>query len=276
MGWQVPIPFDAVVCGILALLLTLLAFRHRSRLAASTPVAAVFLMLLTVSALIGIARLHRPLAGEAIFQALAVEAYAMLLGMVVPLAILLVMMERSRRRWEILRCRDDIEDLRGWKNPAAAIRIRGLVRRLSRLGITGLDLTRCHLRQMNLSEMGLAGARLVGADLEGTNLSGSDLAGADLQGAGLRRAVLRRTHLAGAILWGADLRDAVLAQADLKGALLKEANLAGADLSGARLAEARGLTANQLGTVRSLSDADLPPALLSEVKERYPALLRAG
>ncbi|MGD8366508.1 MAG: pentapeptide repeat-containing protein [Desulfobacterales bacterium] len=276
MDWPLSFPVDSALCGIFALVLTIFAFRHRSRLAASTPAAAVFLVLLTVPVLIGIARLHRPLADSAVLQAVAVQAYAMLLGMMVPLAIVLVVMERSRRRWEIRRCRDDIEDLRGWKNPAAAVRIRGLVRRLSRLGITGLDLTRCHLRQMNLAEMGLAGSRLVGADLEAANLSGSNLAGADLQGAALRRAVLRRTNLAGAILWGADLREAVLARADLHGALLKEANLAGADFSGARLTEVRGLTADQLSGARSLSGADLSPALQAEVKERYPALLRAG
>ncbi len=276
MDWPLAFPVDAVVCGILAFIFILLAFRYRSRLAASTPAAAVFLVLLTVPVLVGIARLHRPLSGDGVLQAVAVEAYAMLLGMMVPLAVLLVVMERSRRRWEILRCRDDIEDLRGWKNPAAAVRIRGLVRRLSRLGITGLDLTRCHLRQMNLAEMGLAGARMVGADLEGANLSGSNLAGADLQGAVLRRAVLRRATLAGAILWGADLREAVLADADLQGALLKEANLAGADCSGARLADVRGLTADQLSRARSLGGADLPPALLAEVKNRHPELLRSG
>jgi hypothetical protein len=269
MGWQLPIPADAAICGFLAVILIL-------RLAASTPAAAVFLVLLTVPVLVGIARLHSPLAGEGFLQAVLAEAYAMMLGMALPLAVVLMVMERSRRHGEIRRCRDDIEDLRGWRNPAAARRMRGLVKRLTRLGVVDLDLTRCYLRQLNLSAMPLTGARLVGADMEGTNLSASDLSGADLQGAVLRRGILRRTRLSRAILWGADLREAVLVEADLKGAQLKEADLTGADLAGARLDEVHGLGVEQLGRARSLHGASLPPKLLARVKERHPALLRAG
>ena len=276
MGWHLPIPADAAICGFLAVFLIFLAFRFRNRLSASTPAAAVFLVLLLVPVLVGIARLHRPPAGEGFLQAVLVEAYAMMLGMALPLAVVLVVMERIRRRGMIRRCLDDIEDLRGWRNPAAARRIRGLVKRLTRLGIVDLDLTRCCLRQLNLSGMPLARVRLVGADMEGANLSGSDLTGADLQAAGLRRGVLRRTRLTQAILWGADLREAVLIEADLKGAQFKEADLAGADLTGALLDEAQGLGVEQLGRARSLHGASLPPKLLAQVRQRYPALLRAG
>jgi len=276
MVWQPPIPGDAVVCGLLTALFCLLAFRFRSRLAASGPAAAVFLVLLAVPVLIGLARLYRPFAGEPFFEAVLIEAYAMLLGMALPLALVLVFMARHRRSWEIRRCRNDIEVMRGWKDPAAARRILALVRHLSRLGASGLDLSRCHLRQLNLSGMSLTGALLVGADLEGANLSASNLKDADLQGAALHRAVMRRADLSGSVLWGADMREAVLVEAELRGALLKEADLTGADLSGARLGRARGLTAEQLGRAKTLHGSELPAPLLSQVRGRYPALLRAG
>jgi hypothetical protein len=276
MVWQLPIPGDAVVCGLLAVLFCLLAFRFRNRLAASSPAAAVFLVLLAVPVLIGLARLYRPVAGEPFFQAVLIEAYAMLLGMALPLAVVLVVMARHRRFWEIRRCRNDIEVMRGWKDPTAARRILALVRHMSHLGASGIDLSRCHLRQLNLSGVSLSGALLVGANLESANLSGSNLKGADLQGAGLHRAVMRWADLSGSVLWGADMREAVLVEAELGGALLREADLTGADLSGARLGQARGLTADQLGRVRTLHGSELPASLLSQIKARYPALLRFG
>jgi hypothetical protein len=276
MVWQLPIPGDAIVCGLLAVLFCLLAFRFRNRLAASGPAAAVFLVLLAVPVLIGLARLYRPAAGEAFFHAVLIEAYAMLLGMALPLAVVLVVMARHRRSGEIRRCRNDIEVMRGWKDPAAARRILALVRHMSRLGASGIDLSRCHLRQINLSGVSLQGALLVGADLESANLSASNLKAADLQGAGLHRTVMRRTDLSGSVLWGADMREAVLVEAELRGALLKEADLTGADLSGARLGQARGLTADQLGRARTLHGSELPASLLSQIKARYPALLRSG
>lgn len=269
------IPQDAIICGVVILVLAIAAYRYRNRLAASGPVAALFFLLLAIPTLTGLSRLDRLQAAAGFWQAVVIEAYGMLLGMILPLAVVLVVMERSRRRWEIRRLLDEIEDLRGWKTPVASQRLRGLVRRLTRLGVSGIDLSRCRLRQINLSGLRLVGIRMVGVDLEGANLSGSKLAGADLQGAGLRRAVLWKTDLRGAVLWGADLREAVLAKADLQGALLKGADLSQADLAGADLDGAKGLTAAQLSKTQSLYQAKLPPPILSQIKERHPALLRS-
>ncbi len=275
MDWDLYIPPDAVICGVVILVLALAAYRYRNQVAASGPVAALFFLLLAIPILAGLLGLNRPRPADEFWQAVAVEAYGMLLGMVLPVALVLVVMERSRRRWEIRRLLEEIEDFRGWDSSDALRRLRTIVRRLTGLGISGIDLSRCRLRQFNLSGMRLAGVRMVGSDLQGANLSESNLTGADMQGAGLQRAVLRRTGLRGALLWGADLREAVLADADLRGALLKGADLSQADLGGAQLDGAKGLTAAQLSQVRSLHKAKLPPSILSQIKERYPALLRS-
>jgi len=275
MDFEAFIPVDAVICGIVVLVLAIAAYRYRNKVAASGPVAALFFLLLAIPILAGLVRLDRPPPADEFWQAVAVEAYGMMLGMVLPVAVVLVVMERSRRRWEIRRLLDEIEDLRGGDTPGASRQLRGLVRRLTGLGVSGIDLSRCRLQQINLSGLRLAGVRMVGSDLQGANLSQSNLTGADLQGARLRRAVLRETGLRGALLWGADLREAVLAGADLQGALLKGADLSQADLGGAQLDGVKGLTVAQLSQVRSLHKAKLPPPIRSQIKERCPALLRS-
>lgn len=275
MDWGFYIPLDAAICGVVILVLAIAAYRYRNRLAASGPVAALFFLLLAILILAGLLGLDRPRTADEFWQSVAIEAYGMLLGMVLPVAVVLVVMERSRRRWEIRRLLEEIENLRSWDTPGASRRLRGIVRRLAGLGVSGIDLSRCHLRQLNLSGMRLAGVRMVGSDLQGADLSESNLTGADLQGAGLQRAVLRKTNLRGALLWGADLREAVLAGADLQGALLKDADLSKADLGGAQLDGAKGLTAVQLFQVRSLHKTKLSPPILSQIKARYPALLRS-
>jgi uncharacterized protein YjbI with pentapeptide repeats len=203
----------------------------------------------------------------------------MVLQFLIPVALLFYLVERSRLDDEIRKCQEEIDDLRGWKNPAAARRVCSMVRRLSRHQCRDMDLTRCHLRGMALADQFMVRARLVGADLLGTNLSGSDLSGADLQGADLRMAILRRAGLQNTLLWGADLREASLAGARLDGALLKDANLAGADLtdadfSGASLLDVQGLAAEQLAGARSLHQAKLPPDLLRQIKAQHPQLLK--
>ena len=275
MDWEMFIPVDAVVCGLVILVLAIAAYRFRNRVAASGPVSGLFFLLLAVPILAALARLDRFSAEAEFWQTVAIEAYAMFLGMVLPVAVVLVVMERSRRRWEIRRIQEELGDLRGWNHPGASRRIQNLLRRLNRFDVTGIDLSRCRLRRLNLNGMNLAAVRMVGADLEGANLSESNLAGGDLQGAGLRRAVLRKTNLRRAVLWGADLREANLSEADLHGALLKEADFSGADLGRARLEGAKGLSLAQLSRARTLHKAKLSPALLSKIKEVHPALLRA-
>jgi hypothetical protein len=116
-------------------------------------------------------------------------------------------------------------------------------------------------------------------DLAYTDLRGAQLGGGvHLEGAFLRGAQLQGTFLVVAELQGADLRGAQLQEAVLGGAHLERANLVGAQLQEAVLEEAwlqgvRGLTVEQLSTVKTLYQTRLDPPLLEQIQQQYPQLL---
>ena len=115
--------------------------------------------------------------------------------------------EEARHAARIRGWQEELEDLKGWAEPAATFRNLGLIRRLMQEGAP-IEAQLAHLQ---------------GADLRGAHLEG-----AKLQRANLRAARLAMARLGGANLDGADLRDANLSRADLAGASLWEANLDGA------------------------------------------------
>lgn len=156
---------------------------------------------------------------------------------------------------------------------------------LSRLDLTGADLSYaelvgCNLRGTRLERADLTGAllndanlvdcELVGADLAGTDLSNSHLMGVGLVRAKAHEAIFYGTHCAGASfngtdLSGADFRAADLTNtrfpaADLSDADLATAVLVGADLTGARVEGATlreaDLTGGRLRDVRGYASAD--------------------
>ncbi|MFD2175716.1 pentapeptide repeat-containing protein [Rhodobacter lacus] len=92
---------------------------------------------------------------------------------------------------------------------------------LFRADLSEAKLSGANLFRADLSEAKLSGANLFRVDFSEAKLSGADLSGADLSGANLSGADLRRADLSGADLSGADLR-----RADLSGADLKSADLA--------------------------------------------------
>jgi len=104
-----------------------------------------------------------------------------------------------------------------------------------RYGAEIFDLSKISLTGMNLSGADLKETNLQGADLREADLSGANLSEADLSGADLRGANLIEVDLSEADLSGADLSEADLSGADLSEANLIEANLSRADLSGADL-----------------------------------------
>ena len=113
--------------------------------------------------------------------------------------------EEARHAARIRGWQEELEDLRGWNEPAAAFRNLGLIRRLIREDAHPIE------------------AQL--AYLEGVDLRGAELRGARLQRAKLHRARLTMARLQDANLDGADLREADLSRAKLDGASLWEANL---------------------------------------------------
>jgi uncharacterized protein YjbI with pentapeptide repeats len=138
--------------------------------------------------------------------------------------------------------------------------------------LQGADLTGAELEKADLRGAQLQGARLVaelqGAVLEDAQLQGAWLVGAWLQGAHLAGAQLQGARLVGAWLQGANLRDAQLQDVDLR-----DAQLHGAFLWGAQLEGAKGLTAEQLSTVKTLYGAHLDPLFLEQIQQQYPQLL---
>ena len=168
---------------------------------------------------------------------------------------------------------------------------------LTRADLTGVDLTGVDLTEVDLTEANLTGVKLKGVDLTGAKLRGADLTeanlteaklrGADLRGANLREANLTGKDLTGAKLTGAklkgvDLTGANLTEVDLRGANLTRAELAGANLTGANLTiadltGAKGLTYNQLASVKSLYvtrglETVLKPEELTRLETEKPEL----
>jgi len=167
-----------------------------------------------------------------------------------------------------------------------------------RLDLAGTDLRGAHLREAHLEDADLKGAHLEGADLRHVHLEDADLTDAHLEdaqlleahlegallwyahleGALLRHAYLKRAelceaYLEGAALWNTHLEGALLMLADLKGASFWGTHLDGAYLGDAHLEGARGLTVEQLSTVKTLYEAHLDPPLLEQIRQQHPQLL---
>ena len=129
--------------------------------------------------------------------------------MVFDIAIILCLttwlINKSERRKEIQRYEDEIDDLRNWKSDEASHRIRGIIFRLNKLGVTKIDLYQCFLEGANLND----------ADLSGANLLGAECSNASLSEANLSRVILTQAILKGAKFYGTNLRDALLSDTNL-------------------------------------------------------------
>lgn len=240
------------------------------------PVAVSFFVFLFCSVIIGaitVDRYYNAATLTNVFDKILIESYGMLFDILVICVFLTALNERSRKKMEIQRYKDDIDDLRNLKTQEAAYRIRGSILRLNRYNFSKIDLSLCHLKNVRLKEANLEGAGLVGAELQYTDLEKANLRKADLQSANLQNAVLVEADLKGAILWKTNLRAANLEKANLSGANLKEADLSEAWLEGANLSGAKGLTAEQLSSVKTLFNAKLDNKILEKVKQDSEYLL---
>ena len=158
------------------------------------------------------------------------------------------------------------------------------------------NLNRANLREANLSSAVLSGATLLDATLDNASLYKADLRNSLLQRASLKQSDLREANLENAnltmanlqetyltstklsnaqlkqadlslaILTEADLRKSDLSGADLQGAILRGADMSGANLQGANLRGAVGLTARQICSAASRSQAQLDENLQREVE----------
>jgi len=154
---------------------------------------------------------------------------------------------------------------------------------LREANLIGVNFKDAYLEEAYLEEADLSGAHLERANLNGAHLTGAILRKANIwngkfKGARLNKAVLEGAFLKGAVLVNANLesanlKDASFKYANLDGATLSKANLVGVNFKHANLEKVNGLTIKQLSKVKTLFRAKLNPALLKQVKRKYPHLL---
>jgi uncharacterized protein YjbI with pentapeptide repeats len=136
---------------------------------------------------------------------------------------------------------------------------------LAGLSVPGAFLEFASFVRTNLAGANLAGARLGGSTLELADLSGANLSGANLTEARFKHGILNGASFHGAILCASSLERAVAKSADFSAADLSDvncqmANLTGAKLNGANLEGAKLEAATLKGatlTEARLGGADL-------------------
>lgn len=96
--------------------------------------------------------------------------------------------ERIRRNKEnrIQDYQDEIEDFRGWDDPAAARRIRGSIIRLNRLDSYNIDLQDCYLRDVNLKNIILEGSNCVNTTFKNSMLTSTTFTRCELWSSNFR------------------------------------------------------------------------------------------
>ena len=127
--------------------------------------------------------------------------------------------------------------------------------------LDGADLRDAELDMACLRGTSLVGARLDRASMKQCDLSDCDLSNASLERVVLNGALMIRTRLDGASLAGASLVDALASKAKIPGARFTGANLHGADLSRVIGDAATSFAGAEVGKVRFLPRADVPPKL---------------
>jgi len=124
-----------------------------------------------------------------------VEAHGLLLDIIL-FGIIFTLYDRlTHRKRNIKRLKESIDDIRGWAETAAMYRNVGNIRRLNRMQITDMNLSRSYLRKANLNEVDLRGANLGQAHLEQSLLKGANLKGAKIYKTAFNQADLSRANL---------------------------------------------------------------------------------
>ncbi len=124
-----------------------------------------------------------------------IESHGLLLDIVV-FGIILTLYDRlTYRKRTIQRYKESIDDIRGWAEASAMYRNVGNIRRLNRMGISDLNLSRSYLRKANLNEINLSNANLGQARLEHAKLQGANLKGANIYKTTFNQADLSRANL---------------------------------------------------------------------------------
>jgi len=123
----------------------------------------------------------------------------------------------------------------------------------------GADFQDANLEEANFRGTALQGARFDRAELSGADLSECDASGASFERSVIKKGLMIRTNLIGASLQGANLMDVLASKSRLAGANFTGANLYRADLSRVVGDAETTFAEAELGHVRFLPKADVPP-----------------
>lgn len=257
------------------------------------PILTAFLVLFLSALIVGLLS-WRHYVGQADFGSqILVEAHGMLFDIAIIGILLFWLNKNGEIRQQIRTYQNEIDDFRLWHSEEAAFRTVGNIRRLNRHKIFEINLANCHLQKTNLSYVNLTHSNLNSANLsncalvdinlessrlnqtnfENSNLNGANLKGAYASGANFQDAYLIKSIQENTFLIKANLRNAYLMEADLRNSYLMGADLTNANLYKADLRGAKGLTAEQLVSAKSLYMAQMDDALLAEVRQLAPQLI---
>lgn len=258
------------------------------------PLLTSTLVLLMVSMLvIGLSLPYYIHEFDTFIQQILAEAHGMIFDIAVIGILIFWLNQNGEIRRRIRTYKDEIDDFRLWESEEAAFRTVGNIKRLNRHKIHEINLVNCHLPRTNLNYVNLAGsnmnsanisqssliesnlenARLNQTNFENSNLNQANLKGAYASGANFNDAFLIKTQFENAFLIKANFNNAFLMESNLQNCYLMGADLENASLYKADLRGAKGLTVEQLSTVKTLYLAKFDDEILEQIKTNLPELV---
>jgi BTB/POZ domain-containing protein KCTD9 len=186
---------------------------------------AAIITLLTGFSVLVVLLFWRPINIDGFMDNLLSSIVMMFFEVVIVVFLFALVNSTIEKRQRIERYEEEIEDYRPWKDEEATWRLRGLIRRMNKLGKSGMLLEGATLKGANLSFVNLEGSNLIDVNLESANLESANLKDTAMLGANLVKAYLSNTKLEGAYLEYANLSNAYIINVNLSGVDLLGANL---------------------------------------------------
>lgn len=142
------------------------------------------------------------------WEGILVEAHGLLFDIILFGVILAIYDFKRKKRDKIESLKEELDDYRYWKSEEAMRKNVGIIKRLTKLGITVIDLSHSFLE---------------GADLKNLNLSGSKMYWTYLKKANIEYCNFSNVNLSWAEMQGSNIVDSNLSKSDLSCTLLSEA-----------------------------------------------------
>jgi hypothetical protein len=145
--------------------------------------------------------LWKPNFYESFTDNLLSEVVGILFDIVIVVFLFSLINSKTEKKQRIQRYLEEIEDYRTWKEPEAAYRIKGLVRRLKELHYRKeIDLHLAYFNGADLSRVDFSKVNLSGGELYGTDFSHSNCSKANFLWTGVFKVDLSGANLTGAII----------------------------------------------------------------------------